>query len=353
MDQYKNQYKEETSQIYAPAALLERTRLAVAEEEEKLQAEKVRDEQSRTGRTDHHRNYGRRYRWALSAAAAVILLFAVHRSALLWGTGAGKSSMDSASGMAASGGSEGDGSMSGSAEGASGGMEGETGSSSAETEAAEEADGIKFADTGAGEYAELQSAPAKTEDSASASREPDEDISGGRASGTAQSSGLNRDVSGGMADADKDDSANGYNDADRDDKADGYNDADRDDSADRPDDAAGSSSEDQVTELEKKYKEENSTSQISLTEVDRKPNFCDRTDTKRVVSQGIVFYVTESVTADTDASVDSTEAEKDGWRAYAEYKGKKYIMTGQAEDRDGFLEKACDTLMETAGGNSN
>lgn len=328
-DQYKNQYKEETSQIHAPAALLERTRLAVAEEEKKQQAEKVRGEQSKTGRTDHHRNYGRRYRWALSAAAAVILLFAVHRSALLWGTGAGKSSMDSASGMAASGGSEGDGSMSGSDEGAAGGMEGEAGSSSAETEAAEEADGMKFADAGTGEYAELQSAPAKTEDSASASREPAEDISGGRASGTAQSSGLNREVSEGMADAD------------------------RDDSADESDDTAGSSSEDQVTELEKKYREEDSASRISLTEVDRKPDFCDRSDTKRVVSQGITFYITENAIKDADAFVDATGAEKGGWRAYAVYKGKKYIMTGQADDRDGFLEKACDILMETAEGNNN
>lgn len=39
MDQYKNQYKEETSQIHAPADLLERTRQAVSEEEKRLQAE--------------------------------------------------------------------------------------------------------------------------------------------------------------------------------------------------------------------------------------------------------------------------------------------------------------------------
>ena len=50
MDQYKNQYKEETSQIHAPSDLLERTRQAVAEEEKRLQAENAMDGQDRTGR---------------------------------------------------------------------------------------------------------------------------------------------------------------------------------------------------------------------------------------------------------------------------------------------------------------
>lgn len=320
-NRYKNQYKEETSQIHAPAALLERTRLAVAEEEKRLQAENIRDEQNGAGRIrqesqqnlttetadriineitdeipdtdagiqnvtgskDHHQNHGRGYRWAFSVAAAAVLLLAVHGFVMLRGVGAGKAFTDWGADMTAAGSSEEDGSMNGSAERAAGGMEGEAGSN-----AVEESGGIEYAEASVEDYADLQSAPAKTEDSASVSRE-----------------------------------------------------------------SAGSSSKDQIKELEKKYSEEDSASRISLTEVDRKPDFCDRPDTKRVISQGITFYVTESVTTDADGSVDVTGAEKGGWSAYAEYNGAKYVVTGEADDQEDFLEKAYDILTETAGGRSN
>lgn len=252
-DQYKIQYREETSQIHAPAALLERTRLAVAEEEKRLQAENVREEQNR--------NYGKRYRWAFSVAAAAVLLLAVHGFVMLRGVGAEDPAI-------------------------------------------------------------LQSAPAKTENSTSASGDPAEGTGGGRTGKTAESSSLNRDAVESMGDAGMDDRM------------------------DRYDEASGSGSENEMKELEKKYSEEDSASQISVTEVDRKPDFCNRPGTKRIVSQGITFYVTESTAAYGDGTADAARAEKDGWTAYAEYNEAKYVVTGEADDQEDFLEKVCEMLKE-------
>lgn len=315
-DPYKNQYKEETSQIHAPTALLERTRLAVAEEESRLQAENVRKKQNR--------NYGRRYRWAFSVAAAAVLLLTVHGFVMLRGVGAEKISIDWGADRTTAGNGEEDGSMNGSAKGAAGGMEREEGSNvaaaggEAMAEAAGESGGAAYG-AGAVDSAILQSAPAKTEDSTSASGDLAEGISGGRTSGTAESSSLSRDAVESMGDTDMDD---------------------------RYDDAAGSGSENEMKELEKKYSEEDSASQISVTEVDRKPDFCNRPSTKRIVSQGITFYVTESTAADGDGTADAARAEKDGWIAYAEYNGAKYVVTGGAVDQEDFLEKACEMLKE-------
>lgn len=318
-DQYKIQYKEETSQIHAPAALLERTRLAVAEEEKRLQAENVREEQNR--------NYGRRYRWAFSVAAAAVLLLAVHGFVMLRGVGAGKVSMDWGADRTAAGSSEEAGSMNGFAGGAAEGMEGEAGSSTAaggETmgEAAGESGGAAYGEAEAEDPAILQSAPAKTENSTSASGDPAEGTGGGRTGKTAESSSLNRDAVESMGDAGMDDRM------------------------DRYDEASGSGSENEMKELEKKYSEEDSASQISVTEVDRKPDFCNRPGTKRIVSQGITFYVTESTAAYGDGTADAARAEKDGWTAYAEYNEAKYVVTGEADDQEDFLEKVCEMLKE-------
>lgn len=316
-DQYKNQYKEETSQIHAPAALLERTRLAVAEEEKRLQAENVREEQNR--------NYGRRYRWAFSVSAAAVLLLAVHVFVMLRGVGAGKISMDWGADGTMAGSSEENGSMNGSAGGTAGGMEGEAGSNVAAAggegmaETAGESGGAAYEEGEAEDSAILQSAPAKTENSTSASGDLAEETGRGRTDKTAENSSLNKDAVESMGDADR---------------------------MDRYDDASGSGSENVMKELEKKYSEEDSASQISVTEVDRQPDFCDRPGTKRVVSQGISFYVTESTAADGDGTADAARAEKDGWTAYAEYNGAKYVVTGEADDQEDFLEKACEMLKE-------
>lgn len=287
-NEYKGQYNKETSQVHAPADLIKRTRLAVAEEEKRLQAENKPDNSNVDGQWSEERakgsrrNYNRGFRWAFSAAAAVILLFAVHRSALLWGVGA---SMDSASDMAAAGSYEEEGSMSGSAEDGVGNADGEM------------ADGADLDLTGGAEESkgvEMESAAAEEEDSAKLQQT--------------------------MADADRDVFAGNYDDIPKD------------------------SSEDQIKESEKKYSGEDSSSQVSITEVNRRPVFCNAPDTERVVSHGITFYITES--GQKDISADTVEAGKRGWKVYTEYNGGKYVITGQAEDQDEFLEKVYEALKE-------
>lgn len=360
-NEYKGQYNEETSQVHAPADLIKRTRLAVAEEEKRLQAENKPDNSNVDGRSQEvtvrqqepvpeiqleanrqqelepeiqpdaagqwseerakgsRRNYNRGFRWAFSAAAAVILLFAVHRSALLWGVGA---SMDSASDMAAAGSYEEEGSMNGSAEDGAGSVDGEMadGADLDLTGGAEESKGVEMESAAAEEEdsAKLQQTPAITENSTSDLGKPAEDAGTASSSKTSEGSSLNRGASEDMADADRDVFAGNYDDIPKD------------------------SSEDQIKESEKKYSGEDSSSQVSITEVNRRPVFCNAPDTERVVSHGITFYITESGQKDTSA--DTAEAGKRGWKVYTEYNGGKYIITGQAEDQDEFLEKVYEAL---------
>lgn len=290
-NEYKGQYNEETLQVHAPADLIKRTRQAVAEEEKRLQAENKPDNSNVDGQWSEERakgsrrNYNRGFRWAFSAAAAVILLFAVHRAVLFRGVGSGGASMDSVSDMAAAGSYEEEGSMSGSAEDGVGSADGEM------------ADGTDLDLTGGAEESkgvEMESAAAEEEDSAKLQQT--------------------------MADADRDVFAGNYDDIPKD------------------------SSEDQIKESEKKYSGEDSSSQVSITEVNRRPVFCNAPDTERVVSHGITFYITES--GQKDISADTVEAGKRGWKVYTEYNGGKYVITGQAEDQDEFLEKVYEALKE-------
>lgn len=66
-----DQYKKETSQIHAPADLIQRTKLAVEEEEKRIQST-VENKADRYPRSP----YRQVYRWALPVAAAMFLLVA-------------------------------------------------------------------------------------------------------------------------------------------------------------------------------------------------------------------------------------------------------------------------------------
>lgn len=88
----REQYQKETGQIHAPADLIRRTKDAVREEERRIARERTaqpasgqRDSGSRT-RTGHI--YSRVQRWALPAAAAVLVLL-VGTSGLFFGRGKG------------------------------------------------------------------------------------------------------------------------------------------------------------------------------------------------------------------------------------------------------------------------
>ncbi len=80
---------------------------------------------------------------------------------------------------------------------------------------------------------------------------------------------------------------------------------------------------------------------VTIEEVKSIPMFYRASETERVESHGIFFYIAEKDSADAEA------AGIDGWRAYAEYSGKKYVIAGSAVDQEEFLAKAYELLVET------
>lgn len=103
MDQYKN----ETSQIHAPADLIRRTKEAVREEEQRILRETMQPESVAKPK----RSYAKVYRWALPVvAAAAVCLVVFNLSVMRFGRSMNESAtstpMDTASGAADSGGME-------------------------------------------------------------------------------------------------------------------------------------------------------------------------------------------------------------------------------------------------------
>ena len=103
MDQYKN----ETSQIHAPADLIRRTKEAVREEEQRILRETMQPEPVAKPK----RSYAKVYRWALPVvAAAAVCLVVFNLSVMRFGRSMNESAtstpMDTASGAADSGGME-------------------------------------------------------------------------------------------------------------------------------------------------------------------------------------------------------------------------------------------------------
>lgn len=82
-----DQYKQETSQIHAPADLIRRTKEAMHEEELRLQQGSDRPSVLR---------FGKIYRWALPVAAAAAVFLAINAAAIMVGSRLGKSSSDTA-----------------------------------------------------------------------------------------------------------------------------------------------------------------------------------------------------------------------------------------------------------------
>lgn len=74
-----NQYKEETSQIHAPADLIQRTKQAVRKEERRIE--------QLSGYADKPRrqSYNKVYKWALPAAAAVLFVVLMNVSSMMIG----------------------------------------------------------------------------------------------------------------------------------------------------------------------------------------------------------------------------------------------------------------------------
>ena len=80
-----DQYKQETSQIHAPADLIRRTKEAMHEEEQRLQQSADRPLGMHSGRI---------YRWALPVAAAAMVLLLINAASIIVGNRFGKFSSD-------------------------------------------------------------------------------------------------------------------------------------------------------------------------------------------------------------------------------------------------------------------
>lgn len=80
MDQYKN----ETAQVHAPAALIEKTKAAVRAEENRIQTEQIRQTSSPAPQVSyadhkayHRKSFVRKWTYPLTVAAAVVILLSV------------------------------------------------------------------------------------------------------------------------------------------------------------------------------------------------------------------------------------------------------------------------------------
>lgn len=101
-----DQYKNETSQIHAPADLILKTKQAVREEEMRLEREKAQQGQNAHKQTvarQTKRDYGKTYKWALPVAAAILFAVLMNVSTLMIGNRFTKSQSDTASDTAAGG----------------------------------------------------------------------------------------------------------------------------------------------------------------------------------------------------------------------------------------------------------
>lgn len=304
-DKYKDQYTKETSQIHAPADLIQRTKQAVSEEEKKLKMEN--DSATEIQKQKRQISRQKLSRWTVLAAAAAVLVLVLNMSVMLWNRGARLPQMDSGSGMEAGGSYAGDPGMNGSSElsaeestgKASDGAE--LAGSTEITEGAEESDGAESAMPETGDFAAQQKKPAiRDEINADKSASSSSDRGGGDE----------------LAESDR---------------------------AQQYDSTSGAPVIDTENSVEQKYeKRESAPVQITIKEVKATPDFCNDSDTKRIVCHGIAFYIAEDM--DEDDTADMSAAESTTWKAYAEYNGGRYIITGQASDQNEFSERAYEIL---------
>lgn len=294
MDQYKEQYKKETEQIHAPADLIARTKAAVREEEAKLQRERSEQTMRLTGQGV--KPAARKWAYLLSAAAAVIVLVSV--SLMMRGLRFDKLSSESpAYEMAAadSGGEE------------SAPEEAAAGAAFDETVAAEEAvAGSSLSDTGEGA---AKSAAVEPEAA-------DEFATEGAADEAAETEDAASDM--GMAFADEAGEAETTEETKR--------------AADEP--VAGESETENAMSQKQEAKEMpagTAGAEITVEKVWKKPAFVNRADMETQVYEETVFQVVE---------------EEDGWAAYVESENSGYVIRGEAESIEAFLEAGYKRLEE-------
>lgn len=308
MDQYKEQYKKETEQIHAPAELIARTKAAMREEEARIRREFALQGAGTESRgmsaaassamvpvndRSHAKGFNiRKWAYPLTAAAALFILVSV--SLMMRGLKSGDMAMDMGA-SETSGGADLDGGMM--AAGAAMDFEG-----TAET--AEDAPADKMISA----EAEMAAAPAaETEDMselAAAVENAAADTAG--FSGSAKEAFVEKAE---LEEARKNEGQRKFSDTEK----------------NMAEDAIPAESGAQsggVAEAES----------ITIEKVVKKPDFCGRPDTGKYVFEGQTFQVAE---------------EGSGWVAYAETgNGGKYVIRGEAEDLETFLEMGYQKLLE-------
>lgn len=308
MDQYKEQYRKETEQIHAPAELIARTKAAMREEEARIRREFALQGAGTESRgisavagpamvPAGGRNYGKGFnvrKWAYPLTAAAALFILVSVSLMMRGLKSGDMAMDMGA-SETSGGADLDGGMM--AAGAAMDFEG-----TAETAEDAPADEMILAE------AEMAAAPASEMEDMSESASAVENT----ASETAEFSESVQETAVEKAESEEARKNEGQR---------KFSDTEKNMAEDAVPAESGAQSGG-VAETES----------ITIERVVKKPDFCGRPDTGKHVFEGQTFQVAE---------------EGSGWMAYAEtWDGGKYVIRGEAEDLETFLEMGYQKLLE-------
>lgn len=308
MDQYKEQYRKETEQIHAPAELIARTKAAMREEEARIRREFALQGAGTESRgisavagpamvLAGGRNYGKGFnvrKWAYPLTAAAALFILVSVSLMMRGLKSGDMAMDMGA-SETSGGADLDGGMM--AAGAAMDFEG-----TAETAEDAPADEMILAE------AEMAAAPASEMEDMSESASAVENA----ASETAEFSESVQETAVEKAESEEARKNEGQR---------KFSDTEKNMAEDTVPAESGTQSGG-VAETES----------ITIERVVKKPDFCGRPDTGKHVFEGQTFQVAE---------------EGSGWMAYAETgDGGKYVIRGEAEDLETFLEMGYQKLLE-------
>lgn len=308
MDQYKEQYRKETEQIHAPAELIARTKAAMREEEARIRREFALQGAGTESRgisavagpamvPAGGRNYGKGFnvrKWAYPLTAAAALFILVSVSLMMRGLKSGDMAMDMGA-SETSGGADLDGGMM--AAGAAMDFEG-----TAETAEDASADEMILAE------AEMAAAPAAEMEDMSESASAVENA----ASETAEFSESVQETAVEKAELEEARKNEGQR---------KFSDTEKNMAEDTVPAESGAQSGG-VAETES----------ITIERVVKKPDFCGRPDTGKHVFEGQTFQVAE---------------EGSGWMAYAEIgDGGKYVIRGEAEDLETFLEMGYQKLLE-------
>ncbi|MGN1150813.1 MAG: hypothetical protein ACI4SN_01490 [Lachnospiraceae bacterium] len=75
-------------------------------------------------------------------------------------------------------------------------------------------------------------------------------------------------------------------------------------------------------------------SEIEITDVEEEPDFYDSPDTESFLYRNLLFWLIQ---------------DDEGWTAYVSVRGDKYVISGAIADREEFLERAYELLVDTRG----